>query len=452
MESQSRCGINQTGITIYMKRLKWLSGALAALMMLAGCSKDNSADVSDLLRTIPADASVVMVMDLKSMLEKADCTVSGGDLKPGKELAKLIESSKEGDMKSTLEQFKESGVEWSGAALFVEGYNTYLTGFLNDSGKFKALMEKKFNEKYSSGEISMCGNTAVNGDRFWICLNSNNTIVENDIRHFTSLSEKQSILSNESVGKLQTLTSDIAGWGDIKGVLNLAGLDFTQRAVYTMALETAFVDAVELEWNVNIDKDACVAELTLLNSKGGIAKFNFPVEKIDETVVKNLNTSAEGFAAIAVSRKMLEQLKEQTSKEGFSLLGAMVNMMGSVDGTIAAAMGDDDAATGIITTTGHGTTDLSDALSQWGFTVNKEGTDLKFSRGNVSGPLSAADAAGMLKGSVAGLVLTDEGSGWVSRFKSVAVTFRSDKGGLKGVVTVKGKDPKRKFLLSLIAD
>lgn len=432
-----------------MKKFKWAVGLIASLLILAGCSKDKSADVADLLKTIPSDASMVMVMDLESMIEEMDCSVSGGVIKPGKDVAKALESSDNADMKKNLEKLNNAGIDWTVAAVFAEGYNCYLAGFLNDSGKFKSYVEERFGEKWESGEVNTCGNVAMEGERFWVCLNSRNTIVANDIRHFNTLSENQSILSNKNVAKLKDLDSEAAGWGDISGVLNMAGLDFSKRAAVKLALETMFEDAVELAWEIDLDNDELKAEIEVINNKGGIAKFNFPVEKVDGNVVKNLNTSAPGFGAIAVSKKMIEQIKAETSKESFSLIGAFVNMMlGCVDGTAAFTIANPGGMKGIISTNGHSTTDLVDALKQFGMNVDKEGDALLVTQGEVSGPLSSADAAEMLKGSVMGVAFG--GFEELAQLKTLSLTFHSEKGGLKGEIKAKGKDSKKKFFLNFL--
>ena len=429
---------------------KLLVSIAATLLILASCAKHNGADVSELLKTIPADASMVMVVDLEEVLQEAGCTVSDGVVTPGKDLAKALQSSANEDLKRHLADLQDSGVEWSAMAVFSEGYNAYLTGFIHDTSKFKAKVEEVFGEQFTSGEVSTCGNIAMIGERYWVCLSSRNTIQENDIRHFNSLSEKQSILSNETVTKMQPVPSDIEGWGDIKGVLNMAGLDFASRAVCSMAMETIFVDAVEVEWKADFDKDELEVEMEVINSKSGIAKFNFPVEKIDESVIKNLNTSAAGFGALAISEKMIENLKAQTAQQSMSILGVMVNMMGSVRGTTAVAFDTDGYVNGTISTTGHGTADFADMLSQMDFKVNKEGKDLRISKGTVAGALTSAEAANLLKGSVCGIALSTEGIPGLPQFKTIAFNLIPDKGGLKLQINMKAKDPKLPLLFTLL--
>ena len=423
-----------------------------AMVMMAACSSDRTADVKSILRTIPSDASAVMVIDLKSVLEKAGCEVDGTTVKPGKGITKVLESSANANIKEFLSNAKDGGMDPSAAALFIEGYNTYLTGFISDTNKFKASVEKEFGGKFEKeGDAEICGNMAVSGDRFWWCVNSNNSINANEIKHFVSLSEKQSILSNEIAAKLEDLEHDIEGWGDIKGCLNSLGLDFTSRASATMAIEAMFVDAVEFAWNIDFLKGKLEAEVTVLNSKGGIAKFNFPAAKIDAAVINKLGGTAAGFGALAVNPDMVKKLKEETGGKGFSMIGMLAGMVSCVDGTCAVALSDNGNMRGLISTTGHGTSDLVEALGQFGFEVNKEDKYLRINKGDAVGNLPASEAAEELKGSLAGFVYSGNmnilPSGAVSL---VAITFKPEKGGLEMNIKVKGKDQKKNILLSII--
>ncbi len=436
-----------------MNRIKGIlySVAMMTLVIMAACSSDRAGDVRGLLQTIPADASMVAVADLKSILEKAGCKVDGTDVTPGKELVKALEASKNAENKEFLARIQNGGIDPSVAALFIEGYNTYFTGFIADTEKFKAFIEKEYGEKFrAEGETEVCGNVAISGDRFWMCTNSNNTVNANDVKHFVSLSEKQSILSNEIAANLEDLEHDMEGWGDIKGCLNSMGLDFTSRASATMAMEAMFVDAVEFMWELDFNKGELDAEMTVHNSKGGIAKFNFPAAKIDGDVIRKIGGSGETYLALAVSPDMVNKLKEETGGKGFSMIGMLAGMVSCVDGTCAAALAVGNV-NGLISTTGHGTSDLANALGQFGLTVSKEDKFLRISKGEVSGPLPAADAADVLKGALAGVVYGGEEKPMnLSAISTMSMTFKPEKGGLQAEVKVKGKDSKKNILLALI--
>ena len=59
---------------------------IAALPALQSCDNKKSADVSDLLSTVPSSAATVIGLDLRTMLEKAGCKVEGSTITPGKEV------------------------------------------------------------------------------------------------------------------------------------------------------------------------------------------------------------------------------------------------------------------------------------------------------------------------------------------------------------------------------
>lgn len=438
-----------------MEKLRILlySAVVTAMVLMASCSSDHEADVRGMLQTVPGDASMVAVLDLKSMLEKAGCDVKGSEVKPGKELAKAVEDSGNAEFKESLTRLQQGGVEPSAAVFFMEGYGAYLTGFLSDTDKFKTYVGKESGETFRQEDgLDVCGNVAVAGDRFWVCVNSHNTINAKDVLHFNSLSEKQSILSNDIVAALQDPGHDIAGWGDIKGCLNSVGMDFSSRAAVTMAVEAMFVDAVELKWNVDFEKGKMLADINVLNPKGGIAKFNFPASGIDEATVSAIGGTADGVVALAASQEMVRKLKEETGGKGFSVIGFLAGIISCVDGTCAMSFSDkDNAVKGIVSTTGHGTADLSSLLAEYGMKTSKEDKLLRFSKGEVSGAMEVKGVAAGLKGALAGAVYagnTEKISS--SAISSVAVTLNPEKGGLEARVRITGKDPGKNIILSFL--
>lgn len=90
---------------------------------------------------------------------------------------------------------------------------------------------------------------------------------------------------------------------------------------------------------------------------------------------------------------MVKKLKEETGGKGMSMIGILAGMIQSVDGTCVAAVSESGNVRGVISTTGHGTADLSNMLGQFGFEVVKEGRLLRVGKGAVEGAVSATDAA-----------------------------------------------------------
>lgn len=76
--------------------------AVVTLVVTAGCSSGKPGDINGLLETVPADASAVMVMNMHAMLEKAGCKVNGSEVVPGKELASVLETTNNQELKKLL--------------------------------------------------------------------------------------------------------------------------------------------------------------------------------------------------------------------------------------------------------------------------------------------------------------------------------------------------------------
>lgn len=405
--------------------------ALCAMMIAGGCSKDRSADVRGMLQTIPADASMVAVADIETLAKETGCKIDGSKVIVSENVKNALTSSSQGNNTSLVALLESGAIEPSVAALFAEGYNTYLTGYVADTDKLKEWAEKEFGENFAAdGDSETCGNILVNGDRFWVCTSSRNTINAQDVKHFKSLSEKQSILVNDVVASLETLDHTLAGWGDIKGCLNAMGMDFATRATAAMMIEAIFTDAVEFSWSADIEKEGIEADMNILNTKGGIAKFNFPTSKIDPSVIESLNCTASAIAAIGVSPDMIKKLKEETGTKSLSVLGMVAGMLQCVDGTCAVASSGEDTMSGIISTTGHGTSDLSQLLQDYsGMQVSMEGKMMRFGKGEVSGDLTSQTAAAKLKGAMAGVVISGDVNK-ESKFETITFTLHPEKGGL----------------------
>lgn len=404
---------------------------MVTMMTAASCSSDRSADVRGLLQTVPADASTVIVADIKTFAEKTGGKTDGDKVTFAEKVSQSVNAYDNENLTGIAELLESGSIDPSAAVFFIEGYNTYLTGYVADSNKFREWGKARYGEDFTKeGDAETCGNTLLNSDRYWICVSSRNTINPQDIKHFTSLSEKQSILINEAVASLEKHDHVFAGWGDIKGCLNALGMDFATRATTGMVIEAVFTDAVEFCWTVDFTKEGMSADINILNTKGGIAKFNFPTSRIDTSVIGNLDCKAYSIAAVGVNPEMIKRLKEETGSKSISVLGMVAGMLSCIDGTCVVAAGEDDALSGVISTTGHGTSDLSQLLHEYsGMEVSMDGKLMRFSSGTTYGPLTAQAAADKLKGAMAGIVISGE-KAESKNVETIAVTLHPEKGGL----------------------
>lgn len=422
----------------------------AALCMAFGsCSSDKTGDLREILLTVPSDVSFVGVADLEHLLDETDCKVKKGEVIPGKKIQKIFEDSSDPKLEFVSQLVTNGGIDPSYLVFFTVGYNTYATGFLSDTDKFKTLMEQHFGETAANnGDISSCGNVAFTSNRFWACISSRSSINTNDVKHFIGLSDKQSFIISDNSAKLISSDADMRGWGDIKGCLNAAGLDFSTRASVMMAFEALFEDAIEFSWDMDLDKDKMEINLTLLNSKGGIAAFLYPTAEVNVNDIKNSNLSGDAMALLAISPKFTQKMREDTRGKGMSVIGMLSGMISDVSGTLIVASDGDSNISGIIPVIGNNTSDLNQMLAQYDFSVTKDKNALRFSKGDCSGKLSADVVASVFKGKMGGLILSPEPT-TAQNIEYAAFTLNPDKGGMEIEVEVKGTS-KESLIIGLL--
>ncbi|MDE5872156.1 MAG: hypothetical protein K2H22_09475 [Muribaculaceae bacterium] len=131
--------------------MKKLSYSLLAVMMLlfvaVGCSKSGGDDdASSLLRTVPADASSVVLVNIAHTVESLGGSTDGSTVKLSKDLQKTIDESQaiKPEDKQHLKEIcsGETGIAMSSVAFF-SAARSYVTGLLNDPDKFVAYVEKQ---------------------------------------------------------------------------------------------------------------------------------------------------------------------------------------------------------------------------------------------------------------------------------------------------------------------
>lgn len=443
-----------------MKKYKLfnIAASLLLCMVAFSCSKSDSADIESLLSTVPSDVSAVTVIDLRSVLEKAGCKIDGDKVVPGKEILSAVSTTRDKRIRSAANFLfgGESGIDPSVAAIFIDSFNTYLCGFVADTEKFKALAEKEYLEKFTAAEnIEKCGNIAMQGNRFWMCVSSTNTIQTDAVRHFTSLSENQSFLSSKGAERLKKLDHDLELWADIKALLNSTDADFNTKAMANVAIEGMFADASQIEGKLDFLKGKMEISLDVVNSKGDKAKFLYPVAKIDPDVVKAVGASGNAVFAAAISPKMIEKLKEETSGKGTSMLGIYAMALSCVDGTCAVSISNEGNLKGIISTTGNGTSTLSEMLSMLSIKTENKGKQLLISNGTPSGKIDPAQAAPGMKGAMFGVTLSPyanpgKGSFNPDKLKDVTILLVPKDKSVSLEIVAKANDDKENFILSLL--
>ncbi|MDE6716876.1 MAG: DUF4836 family protein [Muribaculaceae bacterium] len=375
------------------------------ISLLPSCSGSKT-DTAELLATVPADASAVAALNLKSVIEKTGCKIEGSKIVPGKEVAALVA----GQDRDTADRIRailngETGVDPSSAIFFVEGSDFYITGFLADPDTFrKYISEDGAMQIASENGIDRCGNTALKGNQFWIRASHRNDIDPAEIARFSELSEKTSFLSNAYSSRLAEISHDIEGWGNLAAIYNASGMSFRDKTMAGLGLAVLFSDARDLAFNADFENGRFISSLSILNSKGEPAKFNFPSDRIDPAMVKELSGSADTFFAMALTPALVKSLEKELGDKNIPGAEMILSALGAIDGTCAVAA-NGSMVKGAVSTTGENTADLTDFISSsTGSTVIKDGKILRFNNGEVNGTLEAADIAPQLKGAMFALV------------------------------------------------
>lgn len=385
------------------KMMLRLTLSICVLAMVAiSCSKDKSADIRDLLKGVPADASAVMIVNSGEILEDAGCKVKDGKAELSEQMNQMLDkASKEGRTATPFKELLtgEAGCDVSAVVCFAEGFNAYISGMIADPVKFKAWAEKATGKAAESeGDVTVIDNIGIKDNRFWMTISGANYIKAEEVSRFASLSDNTSFLSNEYAETMCKSDDDITGWGELKGFSKVFGGGSSKPDfMYNLILSTLFDDAQYIVYDFNFEKGKAEGSAKVLNSKWDEAKFLLPMSKIDTGTVKLLGDKSDVVAAIALSRKLMEKVEEVAKSFGGGLPAAIMSQLKSIDGTACVAMTEKaDMQEGIVTTTGEGTADLISMLNSFG-TVTKDGKLIKISSKPVEGKLSVAAAADSFK-------------------------------------------------------
>lgn len=451
--------MRKTIINCGATRLALVCLLVGLLPWLNSCKKE-STDVTDLVSKVPSSAGAVVGINLGSLLEKAGCKVDGADITPGADLEKWIEGQTEyvANQKEALRLFLsgESGIDPAGAIFFVDAYGSYITAMLADTSRFMEFVGKQTGKEFTETDgIKTCGNVAIAGAQMWMCVSEDSTIDAKAIKNYSTLEREQSFSTNGFAAKIANMTNDVVGWGQIK-TLTRRGMSFSDVATLNVVSGMLFEDASALSFSVDFLKGKMEGVATILNDKGEAAKYLLPADKIDVAHVKELATDADVIGAVCITKEFLKKVEKVSSSLGGNMLGPVIKMLGSIDGTVAVAMSNVDnpseGISGVVTTDGNPSLDLMSLLSQVAPT-QKDGKLVRIKNGTVAGGLNVAKASEYLKGSTFGVVVNAAGNSLDVKnngIKTYAISLNPDKSGVSLHLTMEGKNEGENMLMTLL--
>ncbi len=430
---------------------------MAALAIAStSCSSGQSADASDLIATVPSDASLVAVANVKAILEKAGCKVDGEKISPSEKISALLSAGKDESSRRLADAFLNgrSGIEPSVAVIFRVGYYTYFSGIAADPSALKKVAESDLGYTFATTEgVETGGNIAIAGNRFWITLGQK-SIDPKEVRQFTSLDKASSFASDAAAENLCKFKKDIEGRGSIAGLLNTSSIPFEQRAVIQVALQTLYEAPASFWLSVSFDKGKTEITADIFNSKNSLARYLLPVGTVDTGVISSIGGTADAVAALSLPSKLIEQLKKEASAKGPSVFGVYLNALSAIDGTAAVAFGQDGSALrGVVSVSGQNTAALSSFLSEAGLDVRIDGKTLRISKGELAGKTPVADLAGYFKNSVGGVATSvPQGTpvGMAGLASAGSLTLHPEGNSVSFRAILVSADSDENFLVSLV--
>lgn len=473
-ELKTRCLSHIATYLQNMKNILTLSRTSSALLLalflflipvLSGCQKERTADVSDILATVPSSAGSVVGVNLNSILVKAGCKIEGSKIIPGKELEKILSSSGASEKLSTTKANEvikkimkgESGIDPNGLIIFTDAYDTYVTGVLADTGTFSNFIEQETGSKFedAADNVKICDNFAVSGAQFWMI--AADSIDAKAIKNYKRLEPSQSFSSLPISAEIANMTNDIVGYGQIKSLMRSGLLPaFFDPTYFNLISGLLFDNASSLSFYVNFLKGKAEAKALILNKEGKPAKYLLPSDKINLEVFKLMPEKADAVAAISLPKSLIKKIEKVSESLGGNMLGNYKPVLSSLDGTSAVVLSDienpEKNMTAVISTDGKPSLELMNILSFLGNT-QKDGKYVKLSNGVVSGSIEVSKAAESLKNATMGVVFnpnSESFKGAAIGFNMVSFSLNPESGSITinlGAVTT---DPGENALLTII--
>lgn len=396
--------MKKTTISLKSLSLSLLCTMIALLPMLSSCTKEKTANVADLLSTVPSSAGIVVGVNLSSMLEKTGCKIENNSINPGKEIKDIFASSQtnsaQADIIKTLLS-GESGIDPVGAVFFADAYNSYITAALADTEKFCDFIVKQTEIPFqeAEGNVRISGNVAVSGAQMWVSLNPE-PIDPKAVKNYTTLDQTQSFVSLPVASAISTMTHDIVGYGQISSIVGKR-LSVSDNALLSLVSAFIFDSPSALSFNLDFLKGELKGKAMILNAKGDPAKCLLPLKKIDTNMVKNLSTTANAAIALSLPKDLIAKVSKMAEPLGANLLKVFTSSVEALDGTTAVVINSTDTylrqLSAVVSTNGNPPLDMMQILATYGNT-RKDGKLVYVSRGEVNGSLETAMIADKFKG------------------------------------------------------
>ncbi len=309
-----------------MKKLAFLLSTI--VLMLASCSKD-SEGLENLLRHIPADATTVAGINVKSTLEKSGCKVDGSKVVVSDELKEILKNDRQLSKVFNIVSTVDAGVKIDWVGVFAMGGKVYILGPIDNEKRFRSYIENYEHAKFSkSGKIETAGNWAIADGYFWTSITS---LPADRVEDFSSLPESKSWAAKKYTEKLVEEADDAFAVCDVTSITSLLG-NSSQSQLVAMGMGMMFNDLNYIALHVDIEKDGFEIEADMLNSNFTRAEYLLPKVPVDTSVISSITESADVVTAISVPSALVDKFSSL-----LKLAGEDGDALNAIDGTLAIA-------------------------------------------------------------------------------------------------------------------
>lgn len=405
------------------------------LLMAAGCSGSNNDDARGLLETVPADASMVAVVNIHSITDALGCKNDGNGVTLSDKVRSALDSLDGKDKTMILDLLSGDAGVATNALVAFSAARSYVTGLLNDPDKFVAYMQQHgFNGNPAQVEeedgVRIIGNAAVIGNQFWFCRPGRPDASQ--VKYYQKLSSRQSYASSDVAGRLLDKDEAVTFIGDVEKVVEMAGAPSQLR----LAVSLMFEDAAYIGGVVSVDKKGADIETSVLNSKLSPAKFLLPTRKIDADLIRQLSPESRLYMAAGVSADMVRKILELAKGFAMALPSEITSGISQIDGTLALCGNERSNLQIKMQTDGKDFASLSAFAQTMGFAATRDGDTVTLTKGDsdYGKGCTSEKAASALKGAWFGVSMADAGGSGAD----VTMRAEGEKGGMKVNLRMEG--------------
>lgn len=282
------------------KRLLLIVSSIVVMSVINSCGGNSiNEDAEALLKTVPGESSVVMVIDAESLMAKTGVEYKDNKFVVTPQIDSLLDEQARAMLNAQL------GIKPTVFIGFLYRNTFVLTGRVEDKEMLNKFLTDKANDGQTIAEsLGADSKIVISDNQFWLA--SDHNLSAEAIMDWEHLKEKESAyVSNQLVAEMSKLEKDIQFVYDVDRMMSsVDGVDIEQKMMLNMIKEMFVKDFAFTAGWVDFGKDEILSEIRNYNSKYGPAEYVFDAQKIDTSLLKELPKNCDFVCAYGTTSKM----------------------------------------------------------------------------------------------------------------------------------------------------